>query len=170
MVISKKSIHLHKIQSDMKKRILTITAALLWGAQVFAQQLKQMEWEAYGLKFKLPAEVTAEVDDEEQFAAKGAHYDIGVQMLESEGMKKAEMAEELRNIASDDQVQEATAVLWKENPQFHVAYLKGKLEDGPCVYAYLLAKDGSCAFFLSMICTDPANKTPESVLSTFRLE
>lgn len=154
----------------MKKRWITFLISGLLALNMYAQQLKQMGWEAYGLKFKLPTEVKTEVDSEEEYAAKGPHYDIGIQMLESEGMKKSEMAEELKNIATEDQIQEVQPVAWKDNQHFHIAYLKGKLPEGSCLYAYLLAKDGSCAFFVSMIHNDPMAKTPEIILPTFKLE
>lgn len=155
----------------MKRFLITLMLAFMGTSiQVFAQQLKTINWETYGLRFKAPTEVKTEADDEEQFAAIGPHYEISIQMLESDGMKKEELADDLLQIATEDSLTDISPVSSKVlNKQLNIVFLKAKLDGRPCLYAYMLAKDGSCAFFLTILYVQATDKVPESLLPTFQL-
>lgn len=153
----------------MKIRIIGALLGIFLTMQLHAQQLKQIGWESYGLKFKAPVIVKIESDDEESFNAKGGDYELNIQMLESEGMNTRTMGEELKQLATEDEMQHLSAVQRKDNKQFFIAYIKGQFEDGPSLYAYLLAKDSSCAFLFILSYKDSRSTVPETILPTFQL-
>ena len=62
-------------------------------------------------------------------------------LLEGEGIKRSELSQELKNIASDDEVTNQTPVTTFELPQFYGAQLKGNCETEQCIYSYLLTKE-----------------------------
>ena len=89
---------------------------------------------------------------------------------EGEGMKKEELGQELKAIATDDEVTSQSEVQPFELPQFHGVQLKGNCEEEKCVYCYLLAKDGSCGFYISIVYRQENDKIPETILKSFSME
>ena len=68
------------------------------------------------------------------------------------------------------QVTSQSSVQSFELPQFHGVQLKGNCEEEKCVYSYLLAKDGSCGFYVSIVYRQENDKTPETILKSFHME
>lgn len=119
---------------------------------------------------KAPAGFNVEDDSEEGYIISTPTYYITVQLLEGEGIKRSELSQELKNIASDDEVTNQTPVTTFELPQFYGAQLKGNCETEQCIYSYLLTKDGSSGFYVSITYTDKQDNTPENILKSFSLE
>ena len=89
----------------MKRRIFTAMAVLAFSAfGMNAQTLQSTTWKAYGISFKAPAGFNVEDDSEEGYIISTPTYYIIVQLLEGEGIKRSELSQELKNIASDDEV------------------------------------------------------------------
>lgn len=84
--------------------------------------------------------------------------------------EKEELGQELKAIATDDEVTSQSSVQSFELPQFHGVQLKGNCEEEKCVYSYLLAKDGSCGFYVSIVYRQENDKTPETILKSFHME
>ena len=82
----------------------------------------------------------------------------------------SELPQELKNIAADDEVTEQTDVTSFELPQFYGAKLTGNCESERCVYSYLMAKDASCGFYVSIVCPKAHEQTAESILHSFKME
>lgn len=155
----------------MKRRIFTAMAVLAFSAfGMNAQTLQSTTWKAYGIGFKAPAGFNVEDDSEEGYIISTPTYYITVQLLEGEGIKRSELSQELKNIASDDEVTNQTPVTTFELPQFYGAQLKGNCETEQCIYSYLLTKDGSSGFYVSITYTDKQDNTPENILKSFSLE
>ena len=130
-----------------------------------AQTLQSTTWKAYGISFKAPAGFNVEDDSEEGYIISTPTYYITVQLLEGEGIKRSELSQELKNIASDDEVTNQTPVTTFELPQLKV---NGETEH--CIYSYLPTKDGSSGFYVSITYTDKQDNTPENILKSFSLE
>ena len=152
----------------MKRRIFTAMAVLAFSAfGMNAQTLQSTTWKAYGISFKAPAGFNVEDDSEEGYIISTPTYYITVQLLEGEGIKRSELSQELKNIASDDEVTNQTPVTTFELPQFYGAQLKGNCETEQCIYSYLLTKDGSSGFYVSITYTDKQDNTPENILKYY---
>lgn len=155
----------------MKTRVSAAVAAwLLAGTPLPAEELKTTAWSSYGVSFEVPKDITVEDDSEDGYIVSNATYYITVQLLESEGMTAAALPDELKNIATDDEVANQTEATPFELPQFHGAKLKGDCETDKCMYSYLLAKDGSCGFYISIIYRQAEDTEPEQILKSFKLE
>ena len=108
-------------------------------------------------------------------AATGNHEDFDKiemnisELLTGDGMSKESISEDLRNIASEDQLTDTTSISKLDLQHFEVAYLRGKCETDKCLYSYLLAKDGSCGFYLSIIYGNEKEETVEEILKSFKL-
>ena len=66
--------------------------------------------EGLRISFKAPAGFNVEDDSEEGYIISTPTYYITVQLLEGEGIKRSELSQELKNIASDDEVTNQTPV------------------------------------------------------------
>lgn len=155
----------------MRKKIFAAMAVLaLTAFSTNAQTLKSTTWKAYGVSFKAPAGFNVEDDSEEGYIISTPTYYITVQLLEGEGILRSELSQELKNIATDDEVTNQSPVTTFELPQFYGAQLKGNCETEQCVYSYLLSKDGSSGFYVSITYTDKKDNTPEAILKSFTLE
>ena len=107
----------------MKRRIFTAMAVLAFSAfGMNAQTLQSTTWKAYGISFKAPAGFNVEDDSEEGYIISTPTYYITVQLLEGEGIKRSELSQELKNIASDDEVTNQTPVTTFELPQFRAGW------------------------------------------------
>lgn len=155
----------------MKNKVSAAVAAwLLAGVPALADELKTTTWASYGVSFEAPKDITVEDDSEDGYIVSNDTYYITVQLLESEGMTAAALPEELKNIATDDEVTNQTEVTSFDLPQFHGAKLKGNCETDKCMYSYLLAKDGSCGFYISIIYRQAEDTEPEQILKSFKLD
>ncbi len=155
----------------MKKRMMAaVTALLLEGFPAKAQQLVPTEWEAYGVSFKAPAGFSVEDDSEEGYVIFDPTYYITVQLLEGDGLRPSELAAELKTIATDDEVTHQSAVTTFDLPQFHGVQLKGDCESDRCLYSYLMAKDGSCGFYVSILYKDEKDPLPDLLLRSFQFK
>lgn len=135
----------------MKHLFLTLIAFFSVVLPAFAQNLKTTTWSSYGVSFQAPADLVVEDDSSEGYIAGNDTYYLTIQLLEGEGLKKEELGQELKAIATDDEVTSQSSVQSFELPQFHGVQLKGNCEEEKCVYSYLLAKDGSCGFYVSIV-------------------
>ena len=120
--------------------------------------------------FPAPADLVVEDDSSEGYIAGNDTYYLTIQLLEGEGLRKEELGQELKAIATDDEVTSQSSVQSFELPQFHGVQLKGNCEEEKCVYSYLLAKDGSCGFYVSIVYRQENDKTPETILKSFHME
>ena len=155
----------------MKTRIpVAVAACLLSLSTLTAQELKNTTWSSYGVSFQAPSDITVEDDSEEGYTVSNDTYYITVQLLDGEGFKRNELGNELKNIATDDQVSNQSAVQDFETPQFYGAQLKGNCEEEACLYSYLLAKDDSCGFYVSILYKKKGDTVPETILKSFKLE
>lgn len=155
----------------MKGKILAATAAFVFSAfGMNAQTLQQTTWKAYGVSFQAPAGFIVEDDSEEGYIISTPTYYVTVQLLEGEGIQRSELSKELKNIAVDDEVTRQTPVTEFELPQFYGAKLTGDCETEQCMYCYLLTKDSSSGFYISIVYTNKEDKIPESIVNSFQLE
>lgn len=154
----------------MKQLFFILIAFFTVAVPAVAQQLKTTRWDSYGVSFKAPSDLTVEDDSSEGYLAGNDTYYLTIQLLEGEGMKKEELGQELKAIATDDEVTSQSSVQPFELPQFHGVQLKGNCEEEKCVYSYLLAKDGSCGFYISIVYRQENDKIPETILRSFSME
>lgn len=135
-----------------------------------AQQMKLTSWSAFGVSFEVPADITIEDDSEEGYVLSNESYYINVQILNGEAMNKDVMAEEIKLVANEDQLQKQTAVTKFELPQFYGVQLQGTSEGEIYLYNYLMSKDEGSAFFITIIYGDKADKMPMDIVKSFQLE
>lgn len=155
----------------MKTKISAAVAACLFSlSSLTAQELKNTTWSSYGVSFQAPSDIAVEDDSEEGYIVSNDTYYITVQLLDGEGFKRSELADELKNIAADDQVGEQSPVQSFETPQFYGVQLEGNCEGDACLYSYLLTKDESCGFYISILYKKKGDPIPETILKSFKLE
>ncbi len=155
----------------MKTRIpVAVAACLLSLSTLTAQELKNTTWSSYGVSFQAPSNLIVEDDSEEGYIVSNDTYYITVQLLDGEGFKRDELSDELKNIATDDQVSDQSAVQSFETQQFYGARLEGNCEGEACLYSYLLSKDNSCGFYVSILYKQKEDTVPERILKSFKLE
>lgn len=155
----------------MRRKGFVALAALSFAVfQLNAQELKTTQWSAYGVSFKAPSDISIEDDSEEGYVVYNDTYYITVQMLDGEGIKRSELASELKHIATDDEVEEQTPVKTFELPQFYGVQLQGKCDTDRCIYSYLLARDGGSGFYVSIVYKQENDPNPELMLKSFSLE
>lgn len=155
----------------MRKKGFAALAALSFAVfQLNAQELKTTQWTAYGVSFQAPSDIRVEDDSEEGYTVYNDTYYITVQMLAGEGFKRSELATELKNIATEDEVAEQTPVTAFELPHFYGVQLQGQCETDRCIYSYLLTRDGSSGFYVSIVYKQKDDPNPELILKSFALE
>ena len=125
---------------------------------------------SYGIAFQAPAGYTVEDDSEEGYIISTPTYFITVQLLDGEGIQRSEIAQELKNVATDDEVTQQSPTVDFELPQFYGVFLRGNCESDQCLYSYLLTKEDTSGFYVSIVYTDPADPLPETILKSFTLE
>lgn len=149
----------------------TVVALLGLASPAGAQEMVTTEWEAYGVSFQVPAGFSVEDDSDEGYVLSDPTYYITVQLLEGGGdIPAAELGGELKNVATDDEVANQSAVTSFDLPQFHGVQLKGDCESDHCLYSYLLSKDGSCGLYISIVYKSAEDPLPEQMLRSFRLQ
>lgn len=155
----------------MKIRIPVAAAACLLSLSALsAQKLENTTWSSYGVSFQVPSDIVVEDDSEEGYIISNDIYYITVQLLDGEGFKRSELKDELKNIAADDQVSEQSEIQSFETDQFYGTQLEGNCQEDACLYSYLLAKDDSCGFYVSILYKEKGDPVPETILKSFRLE
>lgn len=102
----------------MKHLFLTLIAFFSVVLPAFAQNLKTTTWSSYGVSFQTPADLVVEDDSSEGYIAGNDTYYLTIQLLEGEGLKKEELGQELKAIATDDEVTSQSSVQSFELPQF----------------------------------------------------
>lgn len=155
----------------MKHKAFAALAVLSFTVfQANAQELKNTQWKAYGVSFKAPSDISIEDDSEEGYVVYNDTYYITVQILSGEGIKRAELATELKNIATEDEVTEQTPVTTFELPQFYGVQLQGACDTDRCIYSYLLTRDGGSGFYVSIVYKQENDPNPERILRSFTLD
>lgn len=154
----------------MKTIVLSMILMMLYATKFHAQTLQPFTWQAYGVSFKAPAGYAIEDDSEEGLILSTSTYYITVQLLEGGSFQRSELAQELKNIAADDEVTRQSKVTDFELPQFYGVQLTGDCESERCLYCYLLAKDDTSGFYVSILYSDPTDTLPETILKSFTLE
>ena len=76
----------------------------------------------------------------------------------------------MKNVATDDEVTQQSPTVDFELPQFYGVFLRGNCESDQCLYSYLLTKEDTSGFYVSIVYTDPADPLPETILKSFTLE
>ena len=132
-----------------------------------ADNLKETLWESYGISFVMPGNSNVEENSEDGFIASSSEYYLEIQMLESNGISVKEMSKDLLNIAKEDGLEILDKVSKFELPQFHGVKMAGKYEEERITYSYLMAKDKSCALFISISYTEEKDSTPNKILQSF---
>lgn len=94
----------------MKHLFLTLIAFFSVVLPAFAQNLKTTTWSSYGVSFQAPADLVVEDDSSEGYIAGNDTYYLTIQLLEGEGLKKEELGQELKAIATDDEVTSQSSV------------------------------------------------------------
>lgn len=154
----------------MKTIVLSMILMALSATTLYAQTLQPFTWQAYGVSFKAPAGYTIEDDSEEGLILSTPTYYITVQLLEGESFQRSELTQELKNIAADDEVTRQSKVTDFELPQFYGVQLTGDCESDKCLYCYLLTKDNTSGFYVSILYSDSTDTLPETILKSFTLE
>ena len=134
-----------------------------------AQDLKRVSWEAFGVSFNVPENMVIEDDSEEGFIVSNETYYVSIQMLEGESTDKNSLTEEVKQIANDDQLEEQTPVESFNLPQFYGAQLQGSSEGEFYRYTYLMSKDESGGFFVTIIFKDKNDTLPTNIIKSFQL-
>lgn len=154
-----------------KLSIAAVMAAMTLGSVPGqCQELKTTEWTAFDVSFKAPSDMVVEDDSAEGYIISNSVYYITVELLEGGDWKKEELPEELKAVATDDEVSGQGRVESFELPQFYGVKLKGSCDTDLCVYSYLLAKDGSCGFYVSVVYKEKGDTVPDVILQSFKLE
>ncbi len=135
-----------------------------------AQEMKLTLWSAFGVSFNVPADVIVEDDSEEGYVLSDQNYYINVQMLDGEAMNKDAIAQEIKHIADDDQLQNQTPVKKFDLPQFYGAQLQGTAEGEFYLYNFLMSKDESCGFLVTVIYKNKSDETPQKIINSFHLQ
>ena len=156
----------------MKKIFFAVFSAICLVSilPVRAQEMKSTQWSAFGVSFKVPVDITVEDDSEEGYILSNEDYYVQVQILDGEAMDKDDMAEEIKQIAVDDQLQHQSAIAKFELPQFHGVQLQGTSEGEFYLYNYLMSKDESCGFFVTVIYNKKTDEIPLNIIKSFQLE
>lgn len=145
--------------------ILCLTSILPAGAQ----DMKNTSWAAFGVSFKVPANISIEDDSEEGYILSDDTYYVNVQMLNGESMDKKVMKKEIKQMADEDQLTEQTSVNKFELPLFHGMQIQGKNEGEYYLYSYLIAKDESCGLFVTIIYKEKEDIIPQNIIKSFTL-
>lgn len=135
-----------------------------------AQNMRVTVWSAFGVSFKVPANVIIEDDSEEGYTLSDDTYYINVQILDGEAMNKDNMADEITQLATEDQLSNLTPVKQFDLPQFHGVQLQGTSEGEYYLYNYLMSKDEGGGFFVTVIYKDKADNLPSEIIKSFKLE
>ncbi len=154
----------------MMKRIFLFLLAVCLYIGASAQALTPITWTAYGLTFKAPKGILVEEDTEDTYLLNNSRFYITIQQLESDEMKKEGLPELLEGLANDDGVEKLSEVKNMDLSQFHLSYLKGKVEDDSCYYACLMTKEAGSLFYVSIIYNRTDDKTVEEILKSFSME
>lgn len=152
------------------KKFVVLLVSLCMCIGIRAQVMEPITWTAYGLTFDVPKGILIEEDTEDTFLLNNSRFYITLQSLESEDMSKKDLMDLLTGLAADDEVQELTPVKDLDLPQFHVVYLKGKLDDDPCYYACLMTKEAGSVFYISIIYNRTKDEVVEKMLKSFTME
>lgn len=152
------------------KKILFLALMCIACLALHAQSLAPVTWSSYGLTFDAPKGILVEEETEETFLLNNSKFYITVQSLVSDGMTKEELDGMLKDYANDDGVKEQSEIKNFELPQFYVSTLEGVCDEDRCISACLLAKDGGCGFYLSIIYAESEKQNAEKILNTFKIE
>ncbi len=153
----------------MKRFFLFLLVSCLYLA-VNAQGFAPISWTAYGLSFDAPKGTLVEEDTEDTFLLNNSRFYITIHSLDSDDMKKEELADLLKGFADDDGVQIKSEVSSWDLDQFHTYYLKGIAEGDPCYCMCLMTKDAGSIFYVSVIYNRTDDKTVEKMLKSFKME
>lgn len=149
--------------------ILTIVLCLSSILKAGAEEMKSTTWSAFGVSFKVPANISIEDDSEEGYILSNDNYYINVQMLNSEGMDRKAMKKEIKQMADEDQLVEQTPVSIFDLAHFYGMQLQGKNAGEFYLYNYLIAKDESCGLFITVIYKEKEDVVPHDIIKSFIL-
>jgi hypothetical protein len=142
--------------------VLTITAT--------AQQTAHMHWAAYGIAFDASRGMTVEEDSEEAYVVSNDDFYITLQVLDAEGIHREELPEILADYVEDDPMEGMEKVVQQETWQFYVASVAGRCDADRCRSLVLMAKDGSCAFYVSLVYSPARAAAVQPMVESFTLE
>ena len=135
-----------------------------------AVNMKNAIWNSYGVSFKMPADIKIEEDSEESFVASSPVYYIEVQILDNKGVSLRELGKDLSHIAEEDGLTGQEEIDKFELSQFQGVKIAGKCDDERLMYSYLMAKDKSCAFFISISYVTEGDIITANILESFKME
>ena len=155
----------------MKHLFLTLIAFFSVVLPAFAQNLKTTTWSSYGVSFQAPADLVVEDDSSEGYIAGNDTYYLTIQLLEGEGLKKEELGQELKAIATDDEVTSQSSVQpFEPAPVPWRAGSKETVKKRNASTVTCWQKTEVCGFYISIVYRQENDKTPETILKSFRME
>jgi hypothetical protein len=135
-----------------------------------AQQTAHLHWAAYGVAFDGPRSLTVEEDSDEAYVVTNKDFYITVQVLDADGIHREELPEILADYVEDDAMERQEKVAQFETWQFYGAGVSGQCGEDRCRSVCLMAKDGSCAFYVSVIYAAAKAAEVQPLVESFTLE
>ncbi len=152
------------------KRLLTLLFACGLLTSLSAQTLSPITWESYEIVLDAPQGMRTNEDGGDGFTAVNEMYELSIGLLEMEGLTLENMGDDLKSLSKEEGVSNFKDILNSENKDFHIRFLQGEIDNAPCLYAFLLAKDESCALFISIFYKEKNDKLPEQMLKSVRFK
>jgi hypothetical protein len=135
-----------------------------------AQQTAHLRWAAYGVAFDGPRNLTVEEDSDEAYVVTNKDFYITVQVLDADGIHREELPEILADYVEDDAMERQEKVAQFETWQFYGTGVSGQCGEDRCRSVCLMAKDGSCAFYVSVIYAAAKATEVQPLVESFTLE
>jgi hypothetical protein len=152
------------------KRITLLWALCVMCITAMAQQNKHFHWAAYGLSFDAPRTMAVEEDSEEAYVVSNTDFYLTVQTLDADGIHREELPEILADYVEDDAMDRMEKTEQFETWQFYVASVNGQCDEDRCRSLVLMAKDGSCAFYVSVVFAPAKAAEVQPLVESFTLE
>ena len=150
------------------KRVLLLWIIVCSFEFLHVQTLVPILWDAYDLEFDAPKGLLLEENTEEILILDNSRFYISLVSLDSEDMEKADMPDLLKGLVDYDEVKNSSEVKELELQHFHVAYLKGQVEDESCYMVCMMAKDSGELFYVSIYYNRVEDIIVDKMLKSFR--
>jgi hypothetical protein len=134
------------------------------------QQPAHFSWRAYGIGFDGPKTMAVEDDSEDAYVVSNEDFYITLQALDAEGIHQEELPEILADYVEDDPIDKMEKPVKFETWQFYGVSVAGQCEQDRCRSVVLMAKDGSCAFYVSVVYASARTAEVQPLIESFTLE
>jgi hypothetical protein len=135
-----------------------------------AQQSVHYHWAAYGVGFDAPCRMAVEEDSDEAYVVTNDDFYITLQALDADGIHREELPEILADYVEDDAMDRMEKTQQAETWQFFVASVAGQCDQDRCRSLVLMAKDSSCAFYVSVVYAPAKAAAVQPMVESFTLE